>query len=285
MGIGTAALIAGGISAASQAGNAIYSGKMNKKTRQFAENMYYRQRADALQDWQKTVDYNDPTAQMARFKAAGLNENLIYGQSHTADAVRSSSPQSWNPETPQFDGNAVLKAYTDTRMSMAQQDQMLKQQQLLDQEIELKRAQTIFQNVQSETGTFDLNLKKLLKDRNVQLMDYTLQGKEKDLSRQDQDYNFNRLNQSMKLQQNDLDAAIKAQSIDKGIEEIASIKTSRAKTEDERKLIQEAVINAKKDGRIKELDAQLADKKIRPGDPLWLRSLYIILNKYFPHSE
>lgn len=37
-----------------------------------------------LNQWQRENDYNSPTAQMARFKAAGLNPNLIYGQSNTA---------------------------------------------------------------------------------------------------------------------------------------------------------------------------------------------------------
>lgn len=33
--------------------------------------------------WNMTNDYNSPASQMARYKAAGLNPNLIYGQSNT----------------------------------------------------------------------------------------------------------------------------------------------------------------------------------------------------------
>lgn len=37
-----------------------------------------------LNQWQRENDYNSPTAQMSRFRAAGLNPNLIYGQSNAA---------------------------------------------------------------------------------------------------------------------------------------------------------------------------------------------------------
>lgn len=275
-------LAAAGIGLASQGANMAAQGKMNLRTRQFAEEMYFRQRADALSDWNMQNQYNSPAEMMKRYKAAGLNPNLIYGQTNNADAVRSSNMQSWNPQTPKFDGSAVMGQYMSTKMNMAQQDMLAKQKQLMDQEIELKRAQTIFQNVQSETGTFDLALKNTLRDRNIQLADYNNEAKALEISRGNQQYDFERLKMSMDIQQNDLNAAIKAQSLSKGIEEIANLQKSRAKTDEEIKQIQQAVANAEKEGRIKELDAQLADKHIRPGDPIWLRSLYIILNKYFP---
>ena len=52
-----------------------------------------------IDQWQRENDYNSPTAQMARYRAAGLNPNLIYGQQNTAassptlTAGASSAPQ------------------------------------------------------------------------------------------------------------------------------------------------------------------------------------------------
>lgn len=43
------------------------------------------------ENWEIQNAYNAPSAQMARYKEAGLNPNLIYGQSNTAGAIGSPS--------------------------------------------------------------------------------------------------------------------------------------------------------------------------------------------------
>ena len=46
--------------------------------------------------WKMQNEYNTPGAQMSRYQAAGLNPNLIYGQSNTADQVTAASSPSYN---------------------------------------------------------------------------------------------------------------------------------------------------------------------------------------------
>lgn len=72
MTISTGALLGGAAIAA--AGSAL-SGYLNNR---FQRKFYDRQVADARKNWQTENAYNSPAAQMARFKAAGLNPNLIY---------------------------------------------------------------------------------------------------------------------------------------------------------------------------------------------------------------
>ena len=48
-----------------------------------------------LDFWRMQNDYNTPAAQMSRYQAAGLNPNLIYGQSNTADQVTAASSPSY----------------------------------------------------------------------------------------------------------------------------------------------------------------------------------------------
>lgn len=50
------------------------------------ENKYERDRNDANRDWDRQNEYNSPKNQMARFKEAGLNPNLIYGQGTPGNA-------------------------------------------------------------------------------------------------------------------------------------------------------------------------------------------------------
>lgn len=110
-----------GINAALQSG-------ANKQARRYATYMYDRQRADALADWNMQNEYNAPSAQMERLKAAKLNPNLVYGTgiqaSGLSSPVRSSSPQSYKPEAPQVSIGSAMSQFVDTRMKQQQMDVM-----------------------------------------------------------------------------------------------------------------------------------------------------------------
>ena len=56
----------------------------NRKNREFNLMLARTQNQWNIEQWQRENDYNSPTAQMSRFRAAGLNPNLIYGQSNLA---------------------------------------------------------------------------------------------------------------------------------------------------------------------------------------------------------
>lgn len=80
--------------------NASSQNKQNQASQAFSREMYGKQRADALSDWNMQNAYNDPSAQMQRLSSAGLNPNLVYGNG--ADAQSSSSVRSSNVESPTF---------------------------------------------------------------------------------------------------------------------------------------------------------------------------------------
>ena len=71
----------------------------NEKNRQYNLMLAQTQNRWNIEQWQRENDYNSPTAQMARYRAAGLNPNLIYGQQNTSassptlTAGASSAPQ------------------------------------------------------------------------------------------------------------------------------------------------------------------------------------------------
>jgi len=119
-------LIAAGASIAGQAINAGTQSATNQSQLSYSREMYDKQRADALADWNMQNQYNSPKEQMTRFKEAGLNPNLIYGQMTNSPVVRTSSPQSYNPTAPQVDlaqpANMALNTYYDTQLKTAQID-------------------------------------------------------------------------------------------------------------------------------------------------------------------
>lgn len=93
---GLPGLIGGGISALSQ----YFTNEKN----------YQRQ----LEMYRENREYNTPKAQMERFKEAGLNPNLIYGMTNTAQPVAVG-----NAQAPNFDflGNSATSALNDFRLT------------------------------------------------------------------------------------------------------------------------------------------------------------------------
>ena len=108
-----AAAIPALITAGTSVVNAISQGATNKKTREWNEAMYQKQRTDALADWARTNEYNAPLQQMARLKEAGLSPHLIYGggANSISQPVRSTDTKSWSPNAPQIDGSQIVSQY------------------------------------------------------------------------------------------------------------------------------------------------------------------------------
>lgn len=165
--------------------NAMSQISMNKKTREWNEAMYNRQREDALADWARTNQYNSPLAQMARFKEAGLNPNLIYGQTNTAQPVRSTDAKSWNPQAPAFNFGQILDQYMQSKQAGASIDVMNEQKNKIKAEVNQIDANTLrilsdtagkdisnkylAQNIQSQIAQRDAGTQKLITDTAIAL--------------------------------------------------------------------------------------------------------------------
>ena len=138
------------ITAGTSVVNAISQGATNKKTREWNEAMYQKQRTDALADWARTNEYNAPLQQMARLKEAGLSPHLIYGggANSISQPVRSTDTKSWSPNAPQIDGGQIVSQY----FGVQQQQNALEIQDLQKVSLELDneyKRQTLPDRVQS----------------------------------------------------------------------------------------------------------------------------------------
>lgn len=134
-------------------GALIQSGQ-NRKAREFAVQQYDRQRSDALADWNMQNAYNSPSAQMARLKAAGLNPNLVYGNGAAqseAGAVRSSSAAQWSPKAPNIDLSNPVQGFLSTQVQKAQLNNLAIQQELLNEEVKNRAADTLKKLADTDT--------------------------------------------------------------------------------------------------------------------------------------
>lgn len=270
IGVGGAALIAAGASVVSSGTNAYAQGRMNRKTRQYNKEMYERQRQDALSDWAVQNEYNSPRAQMQRYREAGLNPALIYGQSNESGVIRSSDAQSWNPRAPQIDlGEAAktgLAAYMDVQLKQASLDNLRAQQTVILEEAALKRAQTASTLQGTSKGEFDLGLATELRSTSLEAAQANL--------------NKTKAETATVLNANERAAAQNSSSLKEAAERILKLRLEQIQmrevtetTKKQREHIQKQIDALDKDVQLKQLDIDLKEKGVQPSDNIFFRIL------------
>jgi len=252
-------LIAAGASLAGSAINAGSQSRTNQSQLSYSREMYDKQRADALADWSRQNQYNSPKEQMMRFKEAGLNPNLIYGQQTQSPVVRSSSVEGYSPRAPQVDlGNAAamglqgLGTYQDTQLKDVQTnlvkeqiknastDNMLKQLDWAKKNIELPYAQQMAESnaqalkIQNDQRLVDLEFSKLNNPIRLETGQYQLNNLITDLATKVQSMNLSKAQEALAYQ---------------------------------------TIKNLKKEGVLKQLDANLKTQGIQPNDNVVFRIL------------
>lgn len=115
-----------------------------------------RNRQNALDDWNRQNEYNSPAAQMQRYKDAGLNPHLIYGQSNTSQPVRST-----DMVAPQLDPKNLdmITRHQNINQQKLATDNLQKQLEVQDANIKLIEANTLKAN--SETNWKNVNTDRL----------------------------------------------------------------------------------------------------------------------------
>lgn len=118
-----------------------------------------------LEQWNRQNEYNTPEAQMKRYKAAGLNENLIYGQGSSGNAQQ--SPQYVAPKL-DFSKNLpvqlpeMLSNFQNFSMKDAQIKNIEANTKTQGLTSELKQIEVLIKGAKGKDGQQLLGLKKVL---------------------------------------------------------------------------------------------------------------------------
>lgn len=277
-----AALVQGAAQVLGSGIDAYATANLNKKSRQFAADMYERQKTDNLDFWRMQNEYNSPEMQMQRFKAAGLNPNLIYGQGNAGNAGSISTPDVQQPQwrVPEF-GNAfrgagaALGAYFDYEIKQAQADNLRAQNTSILEDAMLKHAQR--ENILQSTkrSVFDLN-------RDSEMLNTYYDAQRENLR------NLTAQTDTL-LARNEREAAMNSSNLREAAERILSMRLQRANTTLEGQRLRLAIQGLRRDNTLKDLDIGLKKEGIQPHDPLWsrvlARHLDEILNKFNSSSS
>lgn len=130
----------------------------------------------SLNMWNLQNEYNSPTQQMARIRAAGLNPNLVYGNGVTGNSSGSTpqyEPAKFNAPTMQaYRGwnlgiSDAISQFLAYRTVKAQVDNMEAQNSLVRQQTATEATKQANIAASTSRSEFDLNMAKELKDVSV----------------------------------------------------------------------------------------------------------------------
>lgn len=264
---GQAATITAGAQIASSGINAMAQSNLNKKTQKWNEKIMAQQRQQSLSDWTMQNEYNSPQAQMARLKAAGLNPNLIYGKiDNSSAAVRSTDAKTWNPSAPRIDLNAgqVMSSYFDTKMKVAQTNNLEVQNTNLALEALYKDA--LIDKVKSETDTnkFTLKYKQDTRDISQQVL-------EQGLRKIGLDIKTGEAKLQNQLTENETQKAIQKDTIKSAALSVLQQRATYAKTLAERDKIREDINKIQQNIRLDNFEESLNKIGLTKSDPRWMR--------------
>lgn len=130
----------------------------------------------SLNMWNLQNEYNSPTQQMARIRAAGLNPNLVYGNGVTGNSSGSTpqyEPAKFNAPTMQaYRGwnlgiSDAISQFLAYRTVKSQVDNMEAQNSLIRQQTATEATKQANIAASTSRSEFDLNMAKELKDVSV----------------------------------------------------------------------------------------------------------------------
>lgn len=157
----------------------------NRANKELAEYQYTKD----LEMWNKSNEYNTPTAQMQRYKDAGLNPNLMYGQGNSGNVSTSTpkyqAPTMDNHVQTKFDMLPALQLYQDIQVKKAQVDNLREQTKNAVTDNITKGIQQAGMLTSNATSQFGLSQAKRLADTQFEAAKANTQNLLKDLDIKD----------------------------------------------------------------------------------------------------
>jgi len=127
-----------------------------------------------LEQWQRENDYNSPTSQMARLRAAGLNPDLMYGQGTTGNSFSSPAMTSGAPSEPQDMASMLSKrSFGQTMQQILDQEQ---QRRMNEAQIEAIEATAREKNTNANATEIETAIAQAREGRDVELFGLTLRN-------------------------------------------------------------------------------------------------------------
>lgn len=277
------ALIGAGMSYYQNSQNVKAQEKANQANLAWEAWKYDADRANALADWHRNNAYNSPQQVMQRFREAGLNPNLIYGNNPVTPQVRATSGGSAGQRPVMQDLSGISSSVSSLpdaintvlsgRRIQAETDNLKKQSSLLEKEGLLKDASTAEIMQRTARSKFDLSQADRMKD-DV----YENQRLQNDALRASTD--STNVRTVIDIDRNTRERLRTSVDIQKTLQDILHEKLKMEKTTEERYHIQR-MIRALDDAHdLNEYDKRLRQNGLDRGSPGWIKFMEAQLSKH-----
>lgn len=227
-----------------------------------------RQQQQQEQDvkfWEKQNEYNNPQNQMRRLQEAGLNPNLVYGQSSGGAAGHAEQLKTpdVDPASHRFiDSQGMMSninQYADYGIKQAQTDNLKANTQVAQENAVLTAQKSYGEGVRNARTRFDLNLAEELRNTSLEASREQLRKL--------------KIDNQYTLNENERKNIATSNNTAEAVERILSHRTGRSLTEAQTQ-------NIRADNELKQLDQKMAKMGIRPSDPFYAQAIARFLNKY-----
>jgi hypothetical protein len=254
-------------------------GRMNKKTRQWNEKMYEKQKHDNQNLWAQQNQYNSPEQQMTRLRQAGLNPNLVYGKGadNTASSIQTQAPQNWNPQAPKIDLSGLsntMSTYYDTKIKQLNLDNVAQTIATMKAEENLKKITALNVASQTDRTQYDLNFNKEMKDVIVSEMMLRNKTMETNIKVTLGKYELDRMANASNIAKTVQDIAKSKQDVLTQQLQNANLPLQKEKLNSEINSLKMLINNADLDRQIKHIELENYKKGIQKNDNIWYRNIW-----------
>jgi len=256
--------ILGALPVVGQVYNAVSQSNNNSKQIEWARESMNTQRQWALEDYEKT----SPTNQMARYKAAGLNPNLVYGNPQASQPVRASPAPIPNTQAPQVNTGAITGAI----MEIFNLQKMQAETDKIKAQVDLVKAQTYTQDATFQKLDYANDIFRDTWGSQMSYQQEHAKNEAKKGLKLDADISFTN-------DQNLRNAAMTENTLAMAAEKVLTMRMEREKTFIGKQLIQEQINNIKKDETIKDYEIKLNKEGITKGSPFYIQMLRQIIQR------
>lgn len=267
----------------------------NKRNRDWQEMMYDRQYQDNLRLWELQNEYNTPANQMARYSAAGLNKNLIYGQTNEAGSI--SAPNAGDVDYQAYQLQNNQPSILDQFAQIQQVENQEAQGDLIKAQADVQRAEAAYKGELANKTRYDtlrggieaykgwktyknyITRDNLKTDFEMSNLGYSLEASREQARKLKQE-------NDIAIREDARRAALSSASLEETVEKIMTMRAERSLTPEKRSKYQEDVKlsqqqrqkiqvemeNLKRDIRLKDIDTKLQENHgISSKDPAYYK--------------
>lgn len=168
MGFDPTGIIGAGAEVASTLINAKVARENTDKTISANRGLAEYQYSKDVEMWNKANAYNTPSAQMSRYKQAGINPNMIVNQGNAGNTATSlpkyQAPTVRYDYKPGFDPGSAIGAYQDASIKSAQADNLKAQRRILESKGVIEEAKAMYADVMEKLKYDQTVTKKQMQD-------------------------------------------------------------------------------------------------------------------------